>query len=215
MFKFIRRLVLFCILFCIIAVAASLFISNYVVESTRGDVRTISQIQDEGIHADAIVVLGASVYADGTPSDILADRLEVASDLYFAGAAPVIIASGDNRSSHYNESDAMKNYCVELGVPANSVYVDHAGYDTYDSIWRAKNIYGANSVIVVTQAYHMYRAISIAEGLGMTAWGVAADKGEYNNQTMYSLRENVARVKDYFRTLLKIPPDDATQPIEL
>lgn len=215
MFKFIRRLVLFCILFCIIAVAASLFISNYVVESTRGDVRTISQIQDEGIHADAIVVLGASVYADGTPSDILADRLEVASDLYFAGTAPVIIASGDNRSSHYNESDAMKNYCVELGVPANSVYVDHAGYDTYDSIWRAKNIYGANSVIVVTQAYHMYRAISIAEGLGMTAWGVAADKGEYNNQTMYSLRENVARVKDYFRTLLKIPPDDATQPIEL
>lgn len=186
----------------------------YVIHSTKDDVHTIAQIAESGITADAIVVLGASVYADGTPSDILADRLEVAADLYFSGAAPVIIVSGDNRTDHYNESDAMKNYCIELGVPARYIYVDRAGYDTYASIYRAHFTYGAESIMVVTQAYHLYRALAIAHGLGMTAYGVAADKGAYDNQTMYSLREVLARDKAMIDTWLRIPPEDADQPIE-
>ncbi|WP_251212883.1 SanA/YdcF family protein [Adlercreutzia murintestinalis] len=192
----------------IVAIAAAVGISTYVVDSTRDQVHTIAQIEEAGEHADAIVVLGASVYADGTPSDILADRLEVASDLYLSGAASTIIVSGDNTDAHYNESDAMKDYCVKLGVPAAAVEVDGNGYDTYASIWRARNVYGAQSIIVVTQAYHLYRALAIANGLGLQAWGVPADKGDYDNQAAYSIRENMARVKDFFQTLLGVPPSD-------
>ncbi|WP_165061845.1 vancomycin high temperature exclusion protein [Adlercreutzia sp. ZJ154] len=212
--KVIRNILISVLVICVVVFAIFFVISQYVVNSTRDNVHTIAQIEESGEHVDAILVLGASVYVDGTPSDILADRLEVACDLYFADVAPAIIVSGDNTDSHYNESDAMKDYCVELGVPAGNIYVDHAGYDTYASVWRAKYVYGAQSVVIVTQAYHLYRALSIAEGLDMRALGVAADKGEYNNQTMYSMRENVARVKDFFQTLFHVEPADVVQPIK-
>lgn len=197
----------------VLAVAFVVVANVYVIASTRDDVRTVAQL--EGVGSDAVVVLGASVFADGTPSDILADRLEVACDLYKAGAARSIIVSGDNRDAHYNESDAMKDYCVSLGVPAEAVYVDHAGYDTYSSMYRAHYVYGAQSVIVVTQAYHLYRALASAQGLGMDALGVAADKGTYDNQLAYSLREIPARTKDFAQTLLRIPPAEPTQPMTM
>ncbi len=187
-------------------VGFSVAVYAYTIISTRDDVHTISQVEEQGITADAIVVLGASVLPDGSPSDILADRLEVAADLYLAGAADRLIVSGDNTTAHYNESDAMKAYCVELGVPAEVIEVDHAGYDTYASIYRARYEFGAESLIVVTQAYHLYRALMIAEGLGVPACGVAADKGGYDNQTMYSLREVFARDKDFIWSLLKVEP---------
>ncbi len=206
--KLVCKIAVTVLVLAIVAIAAAVGISTYVVDSTRGQVHTIAQIEEAGEHADAIVVLGASVYADGTPSDILADRLEVASDLYLSGAASTIIVSGDNTDAHYNESDAMKDYCVKLGVPAAAVEVDGNGYDTYASIWRARNVYGAQSIIVVTQAYHLYRALAIANGLGLQAWGVPADKGDYDNQAAYSIRENMARVKDFFQTLLGVPPAD-------
>lgn len=201
---------------CVLLAAATvLAINAYTVISTRDDVHTIEQLEQAQTQADAIVVLGASVLPDATPSDILADRLEVAVDLYKAGVAPVIIVSGDNRDSHYNESDAMKDYCVDLGVPADAVYVDHAGYDTYASMYRAHNAYGAQRIVVVTQAYHLYRALATAQGLGVEAQGVAADKGAYDNQLSYSMREAAARTKDFFQTLLKVEPLDATQRMTL
>lgn len=197
------------ILFLCAAVAFSVlsaFAYYYPIVSTKDDIRTISQVEEEGLRADTIVVLGASVYADGTPSDILADRLEVAADLYLAGAAPSIIVSGDGREEHYNEPDAMKAYCVQLGVPEDVIQTDPEGYDTFASMYRAHYIYGADSAFVVTQAYHLYRALSIADGIGMPSLGVAADKGNYDNQTMYSLREILARDKDLINTLLASPP---------
>ncbi len=190
-------------------------ISAYCILGTRADVRTIAQIEAEDIHADAILVLGASVKADGTPSDILADRLEVAADLYLSGAAGAIIVSGDNRSPHYNESDAMKHYVASLGVSEDAIYVDHAGYDTYASVYRARNVYGADSLMVVTQAYHLYRALMIGDMLGMQTVGVAADKGNYDNQFMYSVRELVSRDVDFFMALFKIPPEEPDQTIGL
>lgn len=197
----------------VLLVAATVAINAYCILSTRGDVHTIAQIDADGTKADAIVVLGASVKPDGTPSDILADRLEVAADLYLSGAAPAVIASGDNRTSHYNESDAMKRYMVGLGVPEDAIYVDHAGYDTYASMYRAANVFGAGSVMVVTQAYHLYRALMIGNLLGMDTIGVAADKGSYDDQARYSLRDVVARDKDFFMALFRLPPEDAVQPI--
>ncbi len=212
--KIVRRILAVIIALILIVVLGTAGISAFTILSTRDNVHTIAQITEQDKHADAIVVLGASVFPDGTPSDILADRLEVACDLYFAGAAPAIIASGDNTTVHYNESDAMKNYCIKLGVPAEAIYVDHAGYDTYASIYRAKYVYNAESIMVVTQAYHLYRALMIAEMLGMQAEGVAADKGSYNGQLNYSLREIIARDKDFLQALLKLPPQNATMPIE-
>lgn len=179
----------------------------YTVTSTRDDVHRVSAFYQQD--TDAVVVLGASVYADGTPSDILADRLEVAADLYKAGAAREVIVSGDNTDSHYNESDAMRDYLVELGVPEDKIVVDPLGTDTYSSIYRAKNAYGANRIIVVTQAYHLYRALMVANGLGMTAGGVAADKGDYEGQTEYSIREILARTKDCLMTLAHVPVSTA------
>lgn len=196
----------------VMIVLATVAINAYCILGTRDQVHTIAQVQDEGTHADVILVLGASVLPDGTPSDILADRLEVAADLYLAGAAPVIIASGDNRDSHYNESDAMKRYLESLGVPSDAIAVDHAGYDTYGSVYRARYAYGANSMLIVTQAYHLYRALMIADMLGAQSTGVASDKGAYDNQKQYSLRDVVARDKDFFQALLKVKPEDADQP---
>lgn len=183
----------------------------YPVVSTRNDVYTIAQMQERDIHTDAILVLGASVLPDGEPSDILADRLEVAADLYVAGVAPAIIVSGDHRDDDYDEPAAMKRYCEQLGVPSDAIYMDGGGYDTFASVWRAKNVYGAESVTITTQAYHLYRALAIAKGLGMEAYGVASDKGTYDNQAIYSMREAIARLKDMLQTHLGIPPkgDDA------
>ena len=192
---------------------ATVAINAYCILGTRDQVRTIQQVQQDGVQADVIVVLGASVLPDGQPSDILADRLEVAADLYLSGAAPAIIASGDNRDSHYNESDAMKAYLVQLGVPEEAVLVDHAGYDTYGSIYRARFAYGADSMFVVTQAYHLYRALMIADMLGASSYGVASDKGAYENQKQYSLRDVLARDKDFVQALLKVVPEDVGQPI--
>lgn len=202
----LRRLVAVVLGVIIIFAAFSGAVTAYVLLSTRDDVHTIAQIEESGIHAQAVLVLGASVFADGTPSDILADRLEVAADLYLAGAAGSIIVSGDNRDAHYNESDAMKDYCIGLGVPADAIIVDHSGYDTYASVYRARYEYGMDSVLIVTQAYHLYRALAIAHGLGMEAEGVPADKGSYDNQMSYSIREILARDKDFLQTLLRIPP---------
>lgn len=204
---------------CAVALAlAVVVVANVVtVAATRGQVHTVAQLADElaGEPADAVVVLGASVYADGRPSDILADRLEVAADLYKAGAVRAIICSGDNRSSHYDESDAMKAYCVALGVPSEDVYVDHAGITTYDSLYRARHVFGAERIVVATQAYHLYRAMFAGDCLGMEVWGVATDKGAYDNQARYSMREVVARTKDFFAALLQLPVETGGERVSL
>lgn len=200
------------VLVVVVAILAAIILvivgtNVYTVTSTRDDVHRVSTFYQQD--ADAVVVLGASVYEDGTPSDILADRLEVAADLYKAGAAREIIVSGDNTDEHYNESDAMRDYLIDLGVPEDKIVVDHLGTDTYSSIYRAKNAFGANRIIVVTQAYHLYRALMIAKGLGMNAGGVAADKGDYDDQTEYSVREILARTKDCLMTLAQVPVSTA------
>lgn len=201
-----------------VAAVAAVAVANIVtVTATRGDVHTVSRTAEilADDPADAVVVLGASVYADGRPSDILADRLEVAVDLYREGAARTIIVSGDNRSSHYNESDAMKAFCVEAGVPSEDVYVDRGGVGTYESMYRARHVFGAERIVVATQAYHLYRAMFAADCLGMEAWGVACDKGSYDNQQAYSAREIMARTKDFYAALLRLPVDTFGETVSL
>lgn len=168
-----------------------------------------------GCDADAIVVLGASVLPNGTPSGILQDRLDDGIALYFAGVAPKMIMSGDNGTASYNEVLAMKNYAIEKGVPTEDIFCDHAGFSTYESMYRAKHVFGADSIVVATQTYHLYRALYAAEGLGMEAVGVPSDYHEYGGQFLFDVREILARSKDFFKTWMQPEATFVGDPISL
>lgn len=199
-----------------LALAAALVVigtNAAVILSTRGDI--VEPEQAAAYNADAIVVLGASVLPDGTPSGILQDRLDDAIALYFAGAAPKIIMSGDNGSASYNECWAMKRYAVERGVPSEDVFCDHAGFSTYETMYRVRHVFGAQRIVVATQTHHLYRALYAAKGLGMEAVGVPSDYHAYENQDWYDLREIPARTKDFFQTLVKAEPTVMSEPVSL
>lgn len=181
--------------------------------TTQDDI--VDQQAAASFDADAIVVLGASVRPDGTPSGILQDRLDDGIALYFAGAAPKIIMSGDNGTESYNECWAMKQYAISQGVPSEDVFCDHAGFSTYETMYRARHVFGADRVVIATQTYHLYRAVYDAQGVGMEAIGVPSDYGEYVNQSWYDFREIFARTKDFFQVLFSVPSTFVGDPISL
>ena len=154
-------------------------------------------------NADCIVVLGCQVKEDGKPSDMLSDRIKRGIELYKKGAAPKIIMSGDHGRKSYDEVNAMKQAAVDSEVPSSDVFMDHAGFSTYDSIYRAKEIFEADRIIVVTQKYHLYRALYIAEKLGIEAYGVDSDYRTYWGQLNREAREILARCKDFVKTVFK------------
>ena len=181
--------------------------------TTQDDI--VDQQAAASFDADAIIVLGASVYPDGTPSGILQDRLDDGIALYFAGVAPKIIMSGDNGTESYNECWAMKQYAISQGVPSEDVFCDHAGFSTYETMYRARHVFGAERIVVATQTYHLYRALYDAQGVGMEAIGVPSDYGEYANQSWYDIREVFARTKDFFQVLFSVPSTFVGDPISL
>ncbi len=140
---------------------------------------------------DAILVLGAGVWSNGTPSNMLQDRLLTALDLYERGVCDVIIVSGDHGTTTYDEVNVMKSYLIRRGVPSDCIYMDHAGFSTYDSIYRAKAIFGVKSVLIITQEYHAFRSNMIAKHLGVESFVVTApilssDVDMYPKQMWYS-----------------------------
>ena len=155
---------------------------------------------------DCIIVLGCLVKDNGNPSDMLADRLERGIELYEQGSAPKIIMSGDHGRETYDEVNTMKQVAMDAGVPSSDIFMDHAGFSTYESVYRAKEVFGADKVIIVTQEYHLYRALYIAEKLGIEAYGVHADLHTYWGQSSRDLREILARCKDFVNTMLKPEP---------
>lgn len=160
----------------------------------------------KSIDADCIMVLGASVNSDGTPSSMLKDRLDTAIDLYRSGAAPKLLLSGDNGQVVYNEVQGMKNYAMEAGVSEEDIFLDHAGFSTYESVYRAGYIFEVDSIIVVTQTYHLYRALYGCERMGMTALGAASDQDTYSAQERREIREVLARDKDFIKWVFKPEP---------
>lgn len=188
----------------VLAVVAVFAVTNVVtIVGAKGSI--VSAEEASISSADAIVVLGASVYADGTPSGILQDRLDDGIALYFAGVAPKIIMSGDNGTASYNEVRVMKQYAIARGVPSEDIFCDHAGFSTYESMYRAKYVFGCERIVVATQTYHLYRALWSAKSLGMQATGVPSDYREYQKQLQYNIREIPARTKDFFKALLRVP----------
>ena len=155
---------------------------------------------------DCILVLGCGVREDGTPSAMLEDRLRRGVELYNAGIAPKLIMSGDHGRTNYDEVNTMKQYAIDAGVPSEDIFMDHAGFSTYESMRRAKDIFCAEKILIVTQEYHLYRAIYAARALGLEAYGVACDYRTYSGQLYRDIREILARDKDFFTAIFKPEP---------
>lgn len=197
--------IIFGLIICAVMLVAAVFgVNGYV--KTIGGKRIILPETAAAYNADCILVLGCGVRSDGSLSDMLADRVECGVELYKHGAAPKIIMSGDHGRIDYDEVNAMKQRAVELGVPAEDVFMDHAGFSTYESVYRAKEIFGAKRVIAVTQKYHLYRTLYTAERLGLETYGVSADYREYRGETIREVREILARCKDFLKVIAKPEP---------
>ncbi len=161
-----------------------------------------TDIPDKGEY-DCILVLGSGVKADGSPSDMLYDRIKTAVDLYFDGYSNKLLMSGDHGQDDYDEVNCMKNTAISMGVPSEDIFMDHAGFSTYESIVRAKNIFSAEKIIVVTQEYHLPRALYLAKTFSIEAVGVSASLRHYSGQEYRDIREVAARIKDFIYSLAK------------
>ncbi|MDD5739047.1 MAG: ElyC/SanA/YdcF family protein [Candidatus Pacebacteria bacterium] len=148
--------------------------------------------------AQTVMVLGASVRPDKTMSDMLKDRADTAIDLYKASKVENILVSGDGKSKNYNEVEVVNSYLLEQGIPKEKILLDYYGLDTYDSLYRAKNVFNIKSLIISTQNFHLPRAIFIAQSLELTAYGITADKHNYKNMELNIGRELLATIKAYF-----------------
>ena len=164
---------------------------------------------------DCVVVLGCGVKPDGQPSDMLADRIAQGIALYERGASPKLLMSGDHGRSDYDEVNTMRNVAVEAGVPADDVFMDHAGFSTYESMYRARDVFQAKRIVIVSQKYHLYRALYVAERLGLDAYGVAADLRPYAGQEAREVREILARDKDFLTSIVQPLPTFLGDPILL
>jgi vancomycin permeability regulator SanA len=155
---------------------------------------------------DCILVLGAGVWNDNRPSPMLEDRLKEGIELYQRGISNRLLMSGDHGRKEYDEVNVMKYFAMEKGIPSSNIFMDHAGFSTYESLYRVRDIFKADKVVIVTQGYHLYRALYIADCLGIEAYGIASDPRVYAGQNYRELREILARVKDYFYCWLQPKP---------
>lgn len=160
----------------------------------------------ESIKPQCILVLGCAVWLDNQPSPMLQDRLDTAIALYKAGVAPKLLLSGDNSIESYSEPDCMYKYALEQGVPEEDIFLDFAGFSTYDSIYRARDVFCADRMIVVTQKYHLFRALKIGKALGIDVRGAASDQRKYRGRYFREAREVLARDKDFIKCIFKPEP---------
>ena len=200
-----KALLIACICFGAIGIGC-LFGINAIVMNYVADRLISSEDAAKLNDIDCILVLGCQVKDDGTPSHMLEDRLKRGVALYDAGAAPKLLMSGDHGKDGYNEVGTMKQYAMDAGIDSESIFMDHAGFSTYESIYRARDIFQADKILIVTQQYHLYRALYIAEKLGVEAYGVSADYRTYAGQTGRDIREILARCKDFMTTIFQPAP---------
>lgn len=196
----------------LIAFIGGVFVNAHIVKKGAEKIITVSSAAELS-DIDCILVLGCGVRDDGSPTAMLNDRLQVGVNLYELGVSDKLLMSGDHGRVHYDEVNAMKDYAIENGVPSEDVFMDHAGFSTYESIYRAKEIFKAEKIVIVTQEYHLYRALHIARAFGLEAWGVSADLRGYAGQDFREVREVLARNKDFITSILKPKPTFLGDPI--
>lgn len=183
-----------------------LFIMNAVVKGTVKDRIILSGEAATLEDVDCILVLGCWVNPQGQPSHMLHDRLTRGVELYDLKAAPKLLMSGDHGQVSYDEVAAMKQFAVDHGIASENIFMDHAGFSTYESLYRAKEIFQADKIVIVTQEYHLYRALYIANRLGIEAYGVSSDYRTYAGQIVRDCREILARVKDCMMCIFQPEP---------
>lgn len=184
-----------------IIVLSPLLINLYVILNTTSNIiikEEYQQLKD----VDYILVLGASVRRE-RPSPMLEDRLKKAIELYNINTQNKILVTGDHTKEDYDEVTIMKNYLLENNIPEEKIIMDPAGVSTYDSIFRVQKQLKAKKIIIVSQKYHLYRALYIANSLGIEAYGVPADDIKYKGATYREVREILARNKDFIKSIIK------------
>ena len=212
--RFFAKLFLILLIIIIMVVFAVFAINRHIVNTEEDNIIYKAGTEDvfmiasdlekfKNFDADCALVMGAAVNSDGTPKPMLKDRLDTAIALYKKEIVPKILLSGDDEQLEYKETPVMLNYVLEAGVPSKDIFCDHKGFSTYDSMYRAQNIFKVNKIIVVTQTYHEYRSLYIGEKLGMKVAGISSDKNSYVGQSLRNIREIFARNKDFFKLILK------------
>lgn len=201
----IKRFLKNCVLLGVAGVTVMLFINAYVKASVKEYM--ISEEEAKNLEdVDCALVLGCLVRPGGIPSQMLKDRVNGGISLYQLGAVPKILMSGDHGQKDYDEVNTMKRIAVEAGVPTADVFMDHAGFSTYESMYRAKEVFQADKIVIVTQKYHLYRAVYIARKMGIDAYGVNSDPWAYGGQKYREAREILARNKDFLTGIFKPQP---------
>ncbi len=192
---------------CLFLLGAAVFcgINAAVVLTARPHILTEEEART--LDADCILVLGSSVYGN-TLAPTVENRVLTGLALYEGGASDRLLMSGDHGKKDYDEVNSMKQYCVDKGMEPNVIFLDHAGFSTYDSMYRARDIFGVRKVIIVTQGYHLYRAVYIARALGLEAYGVVADGPDHSflSDLRNQERESLARVKDFVICIIEPEP---------
>ena len=189
---------------CLAGLCGAVIINIIMVQSTKPYLLTMEEAQQKRV--DCIMVLGALVYGDKGLSPMLEDRVTTGMQLYNGGASDRLMMSGDHGREDYDEVNHMKDYAVDHGIPAETVFMDHAGFSTYESMARARDVFEVQSVIICTQAYHLPRAIYLARSLGLEAYGVAADRRDYGNEVYNETREFLARIKAFGSAIFQPKP---------
>lgn len=201
--KKIRKIIIAIVTIIILGIIVVFGINQYVKSVAS---KNIIQEVENAKESDAILVLGCQVMEDGSLSLMLKDRLDKAVELYKRGISEKIIVSGDHGREEYDEVNAMKKYLIENEIPSESIFMDHAGFSTYESLYRAGYIFKVEKLTVVTQEYHLYRTVYIGNKLGIETYGVPAEKTLYYGQTSREIREILARDKDFVKCILKSEP---------
>ena len=183
---------LICLIILLLLIVLS--INYYVIYSTKDNI--VKKVSSD---IDCILVLGAGI-KNQEPSKTLKDRLDKTVELYKEDVSRKIILSGD-KHDNYNEPLVMKNYLIEKGVNEENIILDEIGYSTYESIYNIKNIYKYKKIVIVTQKYHLYRALYISKSLGISAIGVSCVNKKYSGNTYREIREVLARNKDFIKCL--------------
>lgn len=195
-----KKIFKYILIVLIVIILVPVIINFYVILSTKN--RIVSGYSELLTDIDYIVVLGAGIRR-GKPSPMLEDRLKTGISLYNNDISNKILITGDHMNDDYDEVTVMKNYLLEHGIPEEDIITDNYGISTYDSIYRVKNVYKSNKVVIVSQRYHLYRALFLSDNLDLESYGVEADLRYYYGQWYRKIREILARNKDFIKGIIK------------
>ncbi len=175
------------------------------IAMVRHSARYIAASPRECRHAQAAVLLGAGVYSNKRVSAVAYDRIVTAAELYNAGKVQKILITGDHGTPYYDEVNTILHWLRKFNIPESDIFTDHAGFSTYESIVRARRVFEVESAVLVTQEFHLPRALYIAAGQGIKVQGYRADRQKYIYIKRYTAREYFARVKDFLNVHLFRP----------